>query len=245
MECFYILSCGQKYALVSLSGAEAKVEADDFDFPLIVARPSTKHDFFIELGGSLRLSRAEYYSAALAFACFIFEARGLPLAEIELETPSGELRVERHGSKLSLNTDKCKYSFTNKASRAFGCDFSLVSAPEASLCFLRAESLCGLSPELLRAAVAQAPPPICIAAAFSEEGVAKRILAYDARGAEFCSSLAAALAVAQYRARCGIARFGAPQSFELQGGELVTVFAAHSGADTVVAEPHVLSFRKG
>lgn len=244
MECFYILSCGQKYALVSLLGAEAKVEADDFDFPLIVARPSTKHDFFIELGGLLRLSRAEYYSAALAFACFIFEARGLPLSEIELETPSGELRVERRGSKFSLRTDKCKYSFTNKASRAFGCDFSFAAA-EPSLCILCAESLFGLSPELLRAAVAQAPPPICVAAAFSEEGVAKRILTYDARGDKFCPSLAAALAVAQYRARCGVARFGAPQSFELQGGELVTVFATRSGADTVVAEPHVLSFREG
>ncbi len=244
MECFYILSCGQKYALVSLLGAEAKAEAGDFNFPLIVARPSAKRDFFIELGGSLRLSRVEYYSAALAFACFIFEARGLPLSEIELETPSGELRVERCGSKLSLNTDKCKYSFTNKHSHAFERDFSFVATAEASLCILCAESLFGLSPELLRAAVAQAPPPICIAAAFSEEGVAKRILTYDARGTGFCPSLAAALAVAQYRARCGIARFGAPQSFELQGGELVTVFAAHSGADTVVAEPRVLSFRK-
>lgn len=76
--------------------------------------PSVNADFRIMGFGKGGKPLYDYYSAAVCAAAYLAVKCGLPLAEINLETPNGNLEILCTGSdSFSVKINKCKLLFSN------------------------------------------------------------------------------------------------------------------------------------
>ena len=74
----------------------------------VILRPSLSADVRIDVLDCFSSQRKRYTAPAMAAAIFMTEIRGLPLDQIDIETPSIILSVVKKDRKLSIIAPKCK-----------------------------------------------------------------------------------------------------------------------------------------
>jgi hypothetical protein len=97
------------YPFLNPDGYPHSLEDEKDACPLILT-PSLAWDVSVRLPPSYRADKTFYRLAALGAARFIFEVRGVPLSEIEVEVEGEIYKVARseNDGKIGIKLPKCK-----------------------------------------------------------------------------------------------------------------------------------------
>ena len=87
----------------------------DSSAEIIFLRPTLNADFGITMFAVGAVAEPSYISGAVCVAYYLGCICGLPLAEYEIETPTGTRKVMLNGDKTEINIKNCKYLFTKTA----------------------------------------------------------------------------------------------------------------------------------
>lgn len=212
------------------------------DTNALFVAPSLTADFFAELPFLETAREKDYIPALIALAEFFFSVRGLPLDEIEIDTPCGIYSVRRVNDLNEIETKICKHKFTKNSLETKGVVLDYHAACDSMI--FEARNFEEFDFSLLPTLLLEKSCCFSSLAVFSVMSHEAQIEVRSFMGEDARLYFSSAALVSKLLLSLGRVNYNSAVEFFLSCGEKITVLPSFSGKSKLVARAQFLGFRE-